>query len=163
MKKYQLLLALVLSLISFSINAQTGNSFFNKLEGEWSGKGTLFGTPATFTMTWEVVLSGQFAHLQFTNSFKDQSGATRVMESKGYYKLDNTTNSKGHWFDSRGVMFGLDYSITEDDLIVLWGDPETEEGKTHYHLVNPNRIEVKDYVKRNGAYSQFGEAVYTKK
>ncbi|MBO3700731.1 hypothetical protein [Roseivirga sp. E12] len=162
MKRHQLLFVLVLSVAFFSTRAQTNSSFFDQIEGDWVGSGNLFGTPATFTMTWEKVLSDQFIHLQFSNSFKDQSGTTRSMESKAYYKLGADKNN-GHWFDSRGVMFGLDYSLQENELTVLWGDPETEEGKTFYRLVGSSQIEVKDYVKRNGTYSQFGEAVYSKK
>ncbi|OEK03369.1 hypothetical protein BFP97_18380 [Roseivirga sp. 4D4] len=162
MKINQLLFALVFSVAFFSTRGQTNSSFFDQVEGDWVGSGNLFGTPATFTMTWEKVLSDQFIHLQFSNSFKDQSGTTRTMESKAFYKLGADKNS-GHWFDSRGVMFGLEYNLKENELTVFWGDPEKEEGKTEYRLIEGDRIEVKDYVKRNGTFSQFGEAVYTKK
>jgi len=163
MRRFYLLFILVSFLALPSIKAQSSASFFEKIEGDWSGTGELFGTPATFKMSWHEVLSGQFFHLQFSNSFKNQNGNTQGIEAKAFYRLDESTESSGYWFDSRGVMFGLKFSIKENQLIVLWGDPEIEEGKTEYRLIDGERIEVKDYVKRNGTFSQFGEAVYTKK
>ncbi len=163
MRRFYLLFILVSFFASPSIRAQSSVSFFEKVEGDWSGIGELFGTSATFKMSWQKVLSGQFIHLHFSNSFKNQNGNTQGIESRAYYRLDESTESSGYWFDSRGVMFGLKFSIKQNELTVLWGNPETEEGKTRYRLIEGNRIEVKDYVKRNGTFNQFGEAVYTKK
>lgn len=162
MKRRNCLLIIVFALTVLTAEAQIDNPFFDKVEGEWSGKGTLFGTPATFKMSWQKVLSRQFIHLQFSNSFKDQNGNTQGIESKAYYRWSGSSENTGYWFDSRGVMFGLKFSIEEDELTVLWGDPKIEEGRTEYRLIEGNRIEVKDFVKRNGVFTQFGEAVYTK-
>lgn len=162
MKRITSLLLLCLSLTLTNVEAQSTSSFFDNLEGSWVGKGTLFGTPATFTMNWQKVLSGKFTKLDFSNSYSNQEGKTQGMQSEAYYRLDGSTPI-GHWFDTRGVSFALKYSVEDNVLTVLWGDPKTEEGKTEYSLVGPNQVRVKDYVLRDGNFSQFGEAVYDKK
>lgn len=162
MKRTISLLLLCFSLTLANVKAQSTSSFFDNLDGSWVGKGTLFGTPAAFTMTWQKVLSGKFAKLDFSNSFKNQEGETQGMQSEAYYSLDEST-AIGHWFDTRGVSFGLKFSVKDNVLTVLWGDPKTEEGKTEYSVISSNQVKVKDYVLRDGDYSQFGEAVYDKK
>ncbi len=163
MRIFFILSALCFSLVSLETKAQKADSFFTQLEGAWVGKGNLFGTPATFTMNWTKELSGKFAELSFSNAFKDKDGNVQKMEAKGLYKLTNEPSSEGHWFDSRGVMFGLKYTIDGNVLTVLWGDSNIEEGKTEYVINNANKVVVTDYVLRNGAFNQFGEATYQRK
>ena len=66
---------------------------------------------------------------------------------------------KGHWFDSRGQMLPLALEMDKKTLKVLWGDENTEQGKTIYMIVG-KKMAVEDYVMKNGEYSAFGKAEY---
>ncbi len=154
--KYLVLIALLATGV---INAQSSQDLSEKLYGEWSGMGSLFGTDANFSMTWEPELNNAFLKLTFQNKFKDGSGQERVMNAVAYYDIKN---GKGQWFDSRGVMLPLQLEITEDSMTVLWGDEDSEKGKTIYMIKSDDQIEVHDFVLRDDDYSQFGTAQYNR-
>ena len=128
--------------------------------GEWEGQGKLFGRDATFSMKWESVLGQQFVRLTFQNRMESEDGAARVLEAQALYKPTGPSAFEGTWFDSRGVVQPLRGSVEAEALTVLWGTPETEEGRTIYRLLDENRIEVEDFVLRDGEWSQFGSASY---
>ncbi len=154
---------LLLFLIS-NINAQNNTkdasvSLRKALIGQWKGTGSLMGNTATFQMQWSTTLNKKFVHLSFSNSFTDKQGTTRTLASEAYY---NFKTKKGIWVDSRGVILPLVLAVTSDTLTVLWGDTQTEQGKTTYRLVNKG-IQVEDHVLRNERYFLFGKASYIRK
>lgn len=152
--KYFIVLLILLG--TFSLHSQ---SFFQNALGQWEGDGTLFGMAASFKMSWSQELNGQFYKLEFENRFSDQTGTERVMTAHGYYSPDL---SKGQWYDSRGMILPLKMELEGSKLTVLWGSPESEEGKTIYTIESSNRILVEDFVKRNGTYATFGNASYAR-
>jgi len=140
-----------------SIQAQSSQGFSEKILGSWYGTGTLFGQTATFTMNWENELNAKFVKLTFENRFTDKSGVERVMNADAYYHL---RQSKGHWFDSRGIMLPLSLDITENSMTVLWGNESSEKGKTIYSITDKEHLSVQDFVFKDGSYHPFGIADY---
>ena len=132
----------------------------DKFIGSWSGKGLLFGMEAEFTMKWERVLQKQFVHLIFQNSFKDSEGHERIFKAQAFYKFNDENQFQGSWFDSRGMTFPLKANIGDSALTTLWGSPETEEGKTIYQLVGDGKLDVNDFILKEGQWKKFGHAIY---
>tara|TARA_R110000868_G_scaffold259361_1_gene517136 strand:+ start:37488 stop:37967 length:480 start_codon:yes stop_codon:yes gene_type:complete len=153
MKIPSFILLIVLSASSIDSQAQTLNSFL----GEWKGSGFLMGNEADFQMKWEQVLNEQFFKLTFRNSI---SSASFSMDAHSYYKLMDDGTVSGYWFDSRGISFPLSGNFKDQTLIIHWGTPEIEQGRTEYTLLKSNEISVNDFVLRNGEYAQFGEVTY---
>ena len=57
-------------------------------------------------------------------------------------------------------MLPLDASAKDGSLITHWGTSETEQGRTAYKVVSKNRIDVADFVLKEGEWKQFGKAIY---
>ncbi|TAI48826.1 hypothetical protein [Flagellimonas allohymeniacidonis] len=160
MKKIFYLALLFCSIILVgNIHAQTQGVFSETLLGGWNGTGTLFNQKASFKMQWENELNSKFMVLNFENRFNDKSGVERVMNAKAYYNLEQ---NKGVWFDSRGMILPLVLEINNDSMTVLWGDQETEKGKTIYSLVDDEHMSVEDFVFKDNSYMLFGRALYLK-
>lgn len=135
-----------------------GQTMFDQLMSKsWTGSGTLMGAEAKFEMNWKSVLNGQFIQLDFKNQ-RGTGDSAIIFTARGMYKLDGTT-VKGTWFDVRGISFPLNGTVTSEELVINWGTPETEEGKTVYSL-KEGGVVVTDYILRDGNYIPFGNAVY---
>jgi len=151
---------IILFFILFNVGstfAQSTKGFSEIIIGSWNGTGTLFGQKATFSMKWENELNAKFIKLTFENRFKDKSGMERVMKANAYYHM---AQNKGHWFDSRGVMLPLILEVTEHSMTVLWGNENSEKGKTIYSITDEKNLIVQDSVFKDNAYQPFGEAKY---
>jgi len=168
MKKY--ITVFVLVIISLGLNAQSGNQDDKQgeysiiaalIDKNWTGAGILMGKEATFIMDWQRVLGNKFIKLEFQNKRKSGDNEYIVFKATAFYKMVNDTMVVGNWFDNRGMTFPLKGSINENELAILWGNEETEMGKTIYHhKKDNNEIIVEDFVKKNGKYSNFGSATY---
>ncbi|WP_149272969.1 hypothetical protein [Pareuzebyella sediminis] len=142
---------------------QTGNAqgFFEKIsQNEWKGSGELLKRSASFQMDWRPILDGKFYELSFQNQ-QDASKEYRF-KSKGIYRPWENGTFTGTWFDSRGYSFPLKGKFTENELIVYWGNPETEEGKTTYRIKDNGTVSVIDYILKDGKLIPFGNALYQK-
>ncbi|MBK7872542.1 MAG: hypothetical protein IPJ74_18610 [Saprospiraceae bacterium] len=135
---------------------------FEKVMGEWTGTGKLFGQEASFSMIWELTLNDQFIHLTFQNQLT-ANGKNNVMNAQAYYKPSSDNTFIGTWFDSRGMILPLNAIFKDNMLTTEWGSVETEKGKTTYEIKSKNVIEVKDYVFTNEQWQQFGYATYQRK
>ncbi len=128
-------------------------ALFDNFLGTWHGAGTLFGKEAKFSMTWERSPYGQFVHLSFRNP---------AITAEAFYHLDNAQSYRGTWVDSRGVSLPLAAVVKDSVLETTWGSPETEQGRTSYHLRAADSIEVTDFVLKDGKWTRFGRARYTR-
>lgn len=162
----------VLMMISLGLNAQSDKQVALKKEHtiikalvdkNWSGSGVLMGNEATFMMNWQRVLDDRFIKLEFQNSQKLSDDTYWVFEATAFYKIVNDTTVVGNWFDNRGMTFPLKGSVNENELIILWGNDETEKGKTIYTNTDSNTITVEDFVMKDGDYLKFGSATYKEK
>lgn len=136
------------------------DTLLHQFTGAWDGYGKLFGNEATFTMQWEWVLERQFIRLVFQNKIEREGRIAHKLDAQAYYKPIGAAQLEGTWFDSRGMVLPLQGSIEHHTLTMIWGTPETEQGRTVYRLLDRNRIEVEDFVWRNDQWDQFGHALY---
>ncbi len=157
-KKNYHLLTLLLLLFSYSM---CGQNILDKIKyTNWEGSGTLMGASATFKMSWTQELSDSFYHLNFENRRNVKNGSEIVFKAKAFYKVTNDSIVSGTWFDSRGISFPLKGKFLENELIIIWGNEQTEQGKTTYTYLDKKKIVVKDYILNNEKYFQFGAAEY---
>ncbi len=148
-------------LIALAFGSVSGQTIFDQFEGnKWTGTGTLMGSPATFTMVWSQELDGAFYHLSFENRRKGQEASDIVFKAEAYYRMGEDSSVVGSWFDSRGITLPLTGEATKEELTILWGSPETEQGKTVYTLKSDDTVQVTDYILRGEEYLKFGEATY---
>ena len=166
MKKYRVLIVLVS--ISLGIHAQSANQkeyaiIKALVENNWYGTGVLMGKEATFTMDWQNVLGNKFMKLEFENNRKSAEGTPIVFRATAFYKIVNDSMVVGNWFDNRGLTFPLNGSLKENEMTILWGNEETEMGKTIYRYTTDAIITVEDFILNNGQYAKFGAATYNPK
>ncbi len=156
--KYSIISALLLSLFSCSAY---GQSILEKIKNtDWKGTGVLMNSSATFKMSWTLELDDSFYHLSFESKRMIQTGDEIVFKAHAYYRVANDGIVSGTWFDSRGISFPLKGRANENQLTILWGNEETEQGKTIYSYLGGKGIEVEDYYLTNGKYVRFGTAQY---
>jgi len=151
-KRWRVLLSVILA---FTINslAVAQEAFVNNLIGLWHGNGKLFGSNAEFKMNWEWTLDKKFVYLTFQN---------KVIKAQAFYQATGADEYIGTWFDSRGMVLPLKAGVKDSALVTLWGSPETEQGRTIYRLMDPDKIKVSDFVLKDNEWHQFSEAVYNR-
>jgi hypothetical protein len=133
---------------------------FERLEGVWSGSGTLFGRPAGFGMEWRLEWDRRIATLRFDNAFVAEDGArTPVLEAVAYYRARGGGEARGTWIDSRGEILALRFEAGDSTLTVHW-EADTESGRTEYLLVEEDVLEVMDFVRSGDDWREFGRALY---
>jgi hypothetical protein len=128
--------------------------------GTWEGEGRLFGIDATFSMQWERVLDEQFVRLTFRNRLEVADGEQRGLDAIAFYRPRDDGGFDGTWFDSRGSVHPLSASADQATLTTSWGTPETEQGRTVYHLISAGQLDVQDVVLRGEEWQPFGRATY---
>lgn len=157
-----LLLSAVLVLFP-TTDSSTQKSDFDIFIGNWTGKGTLFGTEGNFSMSWKKTVDDKFIELNFENMYTTADGTKQKLSAKAIYWFTDEEHLKGNWYDSRGVVFPLKAEFKKKTLTALWGDDDSEErGKTVYQLTDNKNIIVTDFVWQNGKMNPFGKATYQK-
>lgn len=132
---------------------------FERLEGSWTGSGSLFDRPAAFRMEWRLDWEGRVAALRFDNAFLAEDGRrTPVLEAAAYYLTASNGGGRGMWIDSRGEILALRYTADGTALTVHWEG--SERGRTAYRLVEKDLLEVRDYVRAGEEWRSFGQATY---
>lgn len=151
-------LLLLLALIA-RFGAQTGpDPLLSRLEGKWTGTGTVLNQPAKIEMEWAWQLSGQFLKLSFTNQM-GTAPKINVFEGHAYYRPVAGGGYRGMWFDNSGMFRPLEARRDGDALVSQWGTPETEQGETTYRLLPDGKMEVVDRVKqKDGSWREFGRS-----
>ena len=146
---------LLLSLVLIAGLGQSApDPLLARLEGKWSGNGTVLGQASKIEMTWSWELGGQFLRLTFRNEMPKS-----VFEGHAYYRATADGRYRGMWFDNAGMFRPLDARRDGDALVSKWGTPETEEGETTYRLLPDGRMDVVDRVKsKDGTWRQFGQS-----
>lgn len=126
---------------------------------KWKGEGILLGAEATFEMKWGKVLGGQFYQLTFQNERITETGKI-TFNAMGFYKPKEDGLFEGTWLDSRGLSFPLKGTVANNQLVVDWGTPDTEVGKSIYTINTDGTISVEDYIQQEGKSTNFGKATY---
>ncbi len=142
--------------VQASVSAQS--VFDDLLTKEWAGSGELLGSKTGFRMKWSKTLNEKFFMLNYETTRSSGEDVIKFQAIGMYQLLEDSV--KGYWFDSRGIQIPLKGWIEENKLTILWGTPDTEEGKTTYEKTGPDTFQVDDFVKREGNYMLFGSASY---
>jgi hypothetical protein len=136
------------------------NDFPSALLGQWSGEGKSMGMESKPRMTWERVLGDKFVHLHFRNEMKNPQGKTEVFEGHAYYKSLGSGKFVGNWFDSSGAAHPISAVFENMTLDASWGTDQTQLGRTQYRMVDANRVEVVDTVRRpDGTWREFSRTL----
>lgn len=149
--------------MAIGLAVQTGKDpVLSRLEGQWTGSGTVLNQPAKIAMKWEWQLSGQFLKLSFTNQM-GTAPKINVFEGHAYYRPVAGGGYRGMWFDNSGMFRPLEARRDRDALVSQWGTPETEQGETTYRLLADFKMEVIDRVKtKDGSWREFGRSQLSK-
>jgi len=121
------------------------------LAGGWRGEGVMFGNPSEATLDVRSVLGGRFLEFSY------RAGA---FEGRAFYRAHGEGDWRAHWFDNRGVSFGIEARAESRTLTSEWGSAETERGRTVYRLMDDGSLELTDSVLgRDGAWRDFARHV----
>lgn len=152
-----------LLLFSSGYAQSTTEPLTNRFSGSWHGEGKAFGMTARLDMKWEQVLGNRFVRLSLRNEMQRANGQKQVFEGHAYYQpVGAATDGKyeARWFDSRGVSFHIKAQTEGDTLVAFWGSPETEQGKSVYQVIGPDKMEVIDSVRqKDGTWREFGRFI----
>lgn len=160
MKKTVVFLFLFAAFVLISLPAKAQDNVFAKLSGNWKGTGVVSGMESEIMMRWESVLAGKFYRLSFKNNMKGKNGNV-VFEGTAFYKFKTDAETEGSWFDSFGFIRPIKASLETHKVTANWGNKETEEGKTVYHLLETDKLEVIDSVKsKDGSWREFGRSTF---
>ena len=149
-----MLTALMVAMIAAQ---STADLLLARLEGHWTGEGTVLSRPATLQMEWAWTLEGQFIELRFRNEMGGP--APTRFEGRAFYRATAEGRYRGFWIDNSGAIRPIDARREGDALVSAWGTPDTEMGETTYRLVEGSRLEVTDRVRqRDGSWRTFGQS-----
>lgn len=147
---------LLLASILTAVLQSSADPLLARLEGTWSGSGTVLNQPAKISLTWTWELSRQFLRLTFRNEMGVAPKIT-AFEGHAYYRAVSDGQYRGMWFDNSGMFRPLDARRDGDALVSKWGTPDTEEGETTYRLLSDSEMEIVDRVKsKDGTWREFG-------
>jgi hypothetical protein len=131
-----------------------------RLEGHWTGEGTVLSRPATLQMEWAWTLDEQFLELRFRN----EMGGSTPTRSKAAPSIGRRARAAIPGSTTRAPSVRLTPRREGDALVSAWGTPDTEMGETTYRLVGDTRLEVTDRVReRDGSWRTFGQSVLMKR
>lgn len=141
-------------------SAPQRDSVLERLDGVWQGEGKTLGMNAHMRMHWEWVLGKKFLRLSLLNEMTPPSGPTQIFEGQAYYRSLGEAKFEATWFDSRGLTFPIKAAADGNALIAFWGSAETEQGKSTYRILEPNKLEVIDEVRqKDGSFKPFGRFI----
>lgn len=150
-------LALLLSGAASTAAAECPPPHLCALQGEWAADGVSFGRPSRVSMTWETMLGGKFARVDYIITLKGEAGA--AFSGVGVYRPLEPGHFDGTWFDSQGAMHPLRAEFNGEALRTLWGAPGGTYGRTTYSLRGPDAVEIIDEIERDGVFKEFSRNV----
>ncbi|MEE2527361.1 hypothetical protein V0U79_13420 [Hyphobacterium sp. HN65] len=127
-----------------------------RFEGEWQSDGNAFGQPAQSTMRWTPVLDGCFWQMEYLIEYNPGTDEAGTFHGVGVHHHESDLVT-GHWVDNWGAMHQLRGSTTESEMIVFWGEPTAQLGRSRYTLTEDGAIQVTDWILTNDAWQQFND------
>jgi len=133
-----------------------------RLDGTWTGTGTILGQASRVEMQWTPVLDGRFVRLTFTSHI-GPAPKTQRFEGHAYYEVRPDGAVRATWFDSSGMTRPITAVVEADAIVSAWGTPETEQGETAYRLVSASALLVVDRVRgKDGQWREFGRSTLSR-
>lgn len=133
-----------------------------RLDGAWTGTGTILGQASSVEMQWTPVLGGRFVRLTFASHIGPPP-KTQHFEGHAYYEVRPDGRIRATWFDSSGQVRPVEATADASMLAATWGTPETEVGDTTYRLVSDREMSVVDRVRqKDGTWREFGRSTLSR-
>jgi|CXWL01.1.fsa_nt_gi hypothetical protein len=156
LRRFSLLLCLLAALLRPErLVAQTA-AFFLKVEGSWTGRGSLAGQAMTTTTLWRLA-AGKSQALMLT-ALTPPGQQAPIFE--GMLRMPTGTAAVGDWHDGRNGNHTVTRAVlTPDSMVTHWTGAGGESGRSHYRLVSTDSLEILDYIQPPGAatYRLFGQ------
>lgn len=127
-----------------------------QFEGEWQSGGNAFGQPAQSTMIWAPVMDGCFWQLSYVIETNPGTEDANTFIGRGIHRHEADIVS-GQWIDNWGAMHDLRGSVSDTELIVFWGEPEAQLGRSRYTLTDDGAIQVTDWILNDTGWQQFND------
>lgn len=119
----------------------------------------LRGTKATCSSTWSAGLHA--THVKQHYRIGDPESGTRFFEGIGTYRIAADGAVDGVWADSNGNIHPLDGTWDGEWLVINWGTPTTEQGRSNYHFHRDGSLTVQDSVLgQDGTWRTFMQVTY---
>jgi hypothetical protein len=155
--------ALITAATLFLLQPSAADPLLSRLEGRWSGEGTVLGQPSSIDMEWSWTLGGRFLRLTFRNTM-GTAPKTQLFEGHAYYRATGGGRYRGTWMDNSGAIRPIEARQDGDAIVAQWGTPETEVGETTYRLLAGDRMEVIDRVRqKDGTWRDFGRSTLSRR
>lgn len=134
------------------------------LHGEWEGTATMFGRPATVSISASPVLLGRATSLAYRVHIPaDARQGEFRFEGRGTYRLAADGKVAGQWSDSQGNFHPLAGRVTGTVMHVTWGEPRSEIGQSSYVLGADGALVVSDAALGKEGLKVFATGRYTRK
>ena len=147
----RVLMAATIALGSAFASAEEQAAAPASMLGHWSSDCDAWGVPATCTATWSV--GKHQSHLVQDYAISRQADGVQIFAGRGLYRFDNAAVD-GVWEDSRGVIQHLSGTYDNGQLKVIWGDAQTEIGRSIYTF-DDNVLSVRDAVLTDQGWREF--------
>ncbi|WP_421789042.1 hypothetical protein [Hyphobacterium sp.] len=127
-----------------------------EFEGSWRSDGNAFGQPAQSEMRWAPVMDGCFWQLTYAIETNPGTDEANMFRGVGTHHHEGSEVS-GHWVDNWGAMHNLRGSATETELMVYWGEPDAQLGRSRYTLTGDGAVQVTDWILNTEGWQQFND------
>ena len=141
--------------------AGQGKLAFERLEGRWTGTGTVNNEAVQAELEFGRVLANRFTQIRYRFAI-DAKTPPMTFEGHAYYAACPAgATCTGTWFDSQGATHGLYAAQTAESVTAEWRNGDIPRGKTEYRLTSDTTLVVTDWVRAtDGAWRQFGLVRY---
>lgn len=132
--------------------------------GEWAGEGTSFGRPSHVSLSVRPILGGKAVTLDYAVSVNSEGEKPAILfTSHGFYRVSDDKRWDGRWIDNFGNLHDLSGRVDATSLIVVWGNPGTEIGRTLYALEGGAMVVTDQALRGTGAMEVFAISRLSKK
>lgn len=134
---------------------------FDRLDGRWTGTGTVNNQIVRAELEFARVLANRFTQLRYRFVI-DALTPPATFEGHAYYAACPAAGMcSGSWFDSQGATHALYAVQSADSVTSEWRTGDTPRGKTEYRLTDDATLVVTDWVRAaDGSWRQFGQVRY---
>ena len=126
--------------------------------GQWAAPCSFFGNEAQCTVEWGGGLNSSIVEMYYSVSVAGDPG--RIL-FQGKSVLKQTDDGfQGFWSDSNGALHPVAALLKGAEMKSEWGEAETEQGRSHYRLLDTGQLQVTDWVLGEGEWRKFMDVTY---
>jgi len=138
------------------------NISLSDFAGTWHSTGISFGQPAISTMNWTPTLDGKFYRLDYEIKVGAPDNHKTTFRGVGYYKQASGDTLEAFWADNSGDLHAIKATLEPTLLVSIWGVAGEKLGRTHYELIDPNVVQITDWILTKKGWHQFNQNTFTK-